>query len=145
MENLFRSTGVANDGGCFYCFGVGSVKSFFLFFHLPRHSFDFVLLEGRGIWWNSSLYCLSLVGIYIGVNDLLGVQDKPEQILVYLVFPNKHYTQHPPAVTTVATQTVRLEKNPKASRRTPPHSRNGRRIAESWLEWQPTRLLKARR
>ena len=48
----------------------------------------------------------------------------------------------PPAVTTVATQMVRLEKNPKASRRTPPHSRNGRRIAESWLEWKPTRLLK---
>ena len=23
-----------------------------------------------------------------------------------------------------------------------PHSRNGRCIAESWLEWQPTRLLK---
>ena len=30
-----------------------------------------------------------------------------------LCFLNKHYTQHPPAVTTVATQTMRLEKNQK--------------------------------
>ena len=38
-------------------------------------------------------------------------------------------------------QTVRLEKNPKASRRTPPTVVTVD-IAESWLEWKPTRLLK---
>ena len=36
----------------------------------------------REDWWNSSLYCLSLVGIYIGVHDLFGVQGKPEYFLV---------------------------------------------------------------
>ena len=65
-----------------------------------------------------------------------------EQILVYLVFPNNQYTQHPPAVTTVATQTVRLEKNPKASRRTPPTVVTVDASRKSWLEWKPTRLLK---
>ena len=29
------------------------------------------------------VYCLSLVGIYIVVHDLLEVQDKPEYFLVY--------------------------------------------------------------
>ena len=52
----------------------------------------------------------------------LEYKTRQEQILVYSILPNIHYTQHPPAVTTVATQTVRLEKNPKASRRTPPPS-----------------------
>ena len=48
------------------------------------------MLEGREGLVELLLYCLSLVGIYIGVHDVFEVQDKPEQILIYLVFPNKH-------------------------------------------------------
>ena len=83
--------------------------------------------------------------IYIGVHGQLGVQDKPEQILVYLVFPNNQYTQHPPAVTTVATQTVRLEKNSKGNRQTSPHSRNGRCIAEVVAGVETDEVAQARR
>ena len=32
-----------------------------------QESFVVVVRRERGIWWNSLLYCLSLVGIYIGV------------------------------------------------------------------------------
>ena len=58
--------------------------------------------------------------IYIGVHDLLGVQDKPEYSYFILCFLVQSRYSTSPAVTTVATQTVRLKKNPKASRRTPP-------------------------
>ena len=46
------------------------------------------------------------------------------------------------AVTTVAMQTMRLEKNPKASRRTTPRAVTVDASQKSWLEWKPTRLLK---
>ena len=69
--------------------------------------------------------------IYRSTKTNLEYKTRQDQILVYPILPNNPYTQHPPAVTTVATQTVRLEKNLKAIQRTPPHSRNGRRIAES--------------
>ncbi|XBI16028.1 hypothetical protein VPH35_058352 [Triticum aestivum] len=43
----------------------------------------FTVLEGiEGDWWNCFMYCLSLMGIYIGVHDLLGVQGKPGYFLV---------------------------------------------------------------
>ena len=42
---------------------------------------EFRLIPCRRIerdWWNRWLYCLSLVGVYKGVHDLLGVQVKVE-------------------------------------------------------------------
>ena len=84
-----------------------------------------VLLEPRG-------------HIYSSIKINLKYKTRQDQILVYHILSNNPYTQYHPAVTTVARQTVRLEKNLKVSQQTPlPHptpSRNGRCIAEPWLE-----------
>ena len=88
------------------------------------------------------MYFLSLVGIYIGVHDLLGVQSKPKYVLSNLCFLiQSRYSTSPRSHNgSDADGETREEFEGKPA--DTPHSRNGRRITESWLEWKPMRLLK---
>ncbi|EMS46503.1 Nuclease S1 [Triticum urartu] len=51
--------------------------------------------------------------IYSSIKTNFKYKTRQDQILVYYILSNNPYTQYPPAVTTVARQTIRLEKNLK--------------------------------
>lgn len=91
------------------------------------------------------LYCLSLVDIYIGVHDHLGVQVKAGTNPSLSMFPKQSWYSTSPRSHNGSDADDETGEESEGKQTVTPHSRNGRCIAEVMARVEIDKVAQARR